>query len=109
VDEHSTSSPVFAVVQDVAASWADYGQVRRALDGQRVPGLILHAAGPTDEGYRTIEVWDSEESWRSFCAERLRGAYDGLATPPLVRELEVRDLVPPPASTASEEERCAAG
>src|SRR5262245_15482416 len=103
VDEQPTTRTVFAVVQDVAASWADYGQLRRALDGSRVPGLILHAAGPTDEGYRTIEVWDSQEAWRTFCAERLGGAFDDLATPPLVRELEVRDLVPPDAGTGEEE------
>ena len=29
-------------------------------------GLILHAAGRTDEGVRIIEVWESEEAWHRF-------------------------------------------
>ena len=30
----------------------------------RPGGLILHLAGPTDEGFRIIEVWESEAAWR---------------------------------------------
>ncbi len=83
----------FAVVQDVAASWEHYRLVKLALQEPGVPGLILHAAGPTDEGFRTIDVWDSEGAWRRFCRERLSGAFDDLPLRPLVRELHVRDLV----------------
>ena len=29
-------------------------------------GLLLHVAGPTEEGFRIIEVWESEAAWRRF-------------------------------------------
>jgi len=31
--------------------------------------LILHAAGPTDEGFRIVGVWESEDAWRTFAAQ----------------------------------------
>lgn len=55
----------YALVEDVPASWEWYEVFARAL-GQRPSGLLLHVAGPTDEGFRIIEVWESEESWRSY-------------------------------------------
>ena len=29
-------------------------------------GLILHASGPTESGWRVVDVWESEEAFRSF-------------------------------------------
>lgn len=68
----------YVVVEDVAASWERYEPFAEAL----VPapaGLVVHAAGPTDEGFRIVEVWESEEAWRRF-AERL-GRGDGSTRP----------------------------
>jgi hypothetical protein len=57
----------YAVVQDIPASWADYEVV--AGIGEPLPdGLILHVAGPTDEGFRTIEVWESREACERYYA-----------------------------------------
>lgn len=61
----------YAIVEDVAASWEAYGPLGAALEGSTPAGLILHAAGPTDEGFRIIEVWESEEAWLAFAADRL--------------------------------------
>ena len=36
-------------------------------------GLVVHAAGPTDEGFRIVALWESEEAWQRF-AERVRSA-----------------------------------
>ena len=58
----------FAFVQDVAASWHRYESYAAAI-ACRPPGLILHVAGPTDEGFRIIDVWESEASWERFRAE----------------------------------------
>jgi hypothetical protein len=59
------SAVAYAVVEDVPASWADYEEL--AGIGDAVPdGLILHVAGPTDEGFRTIEIWESREAWSRF-------------------------------------------
>jgi len=55
----------YALVGDVAASWERYDGLVRLLD-VLPPGLLLHVAGPTDEGFRIIEVWESEDAWRSF-------------------------------------------
>jgi hypothetical protein len=60
----------YAFVHDVPASWEQYAPFAEAL-AETPPGLILHVAGPTDEGFRIIDVWESEEAWRRFEAERL--------------------------------------
>lgn len=59
----------YVVVEDVAASWEQYGRFADALEGPGPVGLILHAAGPTDEGFRIVGVWESEEAWRSFATQ----------------------------------------
>ena len=33
---------------------------------------MIHVAGPTDEGFRIIGVWESEAAWERFEAERQR-------------------------------------
>ncbi|MER8184935.1 hypothetical protein [Kitasatospora sp. NPDC094015] len=48
------------------------GMVRSRADWP-VPGLISHAAGPTDDGWIVVDVWESEEAFRSF-AEQLMPA-----------------------------------
>jgi len=83
----------FAVVYDIAASWQDYHLVREAGPEVPVPGLILHAAGPTQDGFRTIDVWASEEAWQAY-RPRLRHVFDYLAEPPVVREMRVGHLTP---------------
>jgi hypothetical protein len=44
-------------------------------------GLILHVAGPTDEGFRMIDIWKSEQAWDRFQAERLAPAIAALGGP----------------------------
>lgn len=46
-------------ITDIAATWADYAPPR----GSAPAGLIIFAAGPTDEGIRTVEVWTSPADW----------------------------------------------
>lgn len=58
----------YVVVEDVAASWEHYGGYAQVLDGS-APGLIVHAAGPTDEGFRVVGVWESEAAWHRFAAQ----------------------------------------
>ena len=61
----------YAFVQDVASSWEQYEYYAAALVDPAPTGLILHVAGPTDEGFRIIDVWESEEAWQDFQALRL--------------------------------------
>ena len=86
----------YAFVQDVAASWEQYERVAGVL----VPapeGLVLHVAGPTDEGFRIIAVWESEEASQQFRGERLLPAVAALGGPqrpePTFRELRAAHVV----------------
>ena len=58
----------YGVVIDVPASWDTYERVAGEIGTP--PGMIVHAAGPTDEGFRVIDVWQTEETWHTF-TERL--------------------------------------
>ena len=73
----------YVVVEDVAASWEHYRRFAEALAGPIPAGLIVHAAGPTDEGFRIVGVWESEEAWRGFLTDRLGegAAGDGTVAP----------------------------
>ena len=88
-------------MQDVASSWDQYERVTAPLMDPTPAGLILHVAGPTDEGFRTIEIWESETAWRQLGRGWIDSVLDDLQMPPQVRELHVRDLVQP------REARCA--
>ena len=84
----------YALVEDVAASWEQYEPIATALAQYAPPGLIVHAAGPTDEGFRIIEVWESEEAWRRFAAERLIAeSRDAGGVRPIVRTLRPEHMV----------------
>jgi hypothetical protein len=79
----------YAVVRDVAASWEQYPLLAEAIADPLPAELILHLAGPTDEGFRTIEVWETREGWQRWCDERPADTLSrSLAAPPMLRELE---------------------
>ena len=87
----------YAFVQDVAASWEQYGRVAAALVEPAPVGLLLHVAGPTDEGFRTIDIWESEDAWGRFQAERVAPAIAALGGParpePTFRDVRARHVV----------------
>jgi hypothetical protein len=56
----------YVLVEDVAASWERYEELAAPLREGQPAGLILHAAGRTDEGFRIVEIWESEADWRRF-------------------------------------------
>ncbi len=87
-----------AIVTDIAAAWDDY-LAQHAVRGS-VPGLILHLAGPTDDGVRTIDVWASAAA-RHAARDRVSDAFDELAVPPVVRELSVLHLVSSPTLSST--------
>jgi len=69
----------YAFVQDFAATWEQYEHFAAAI-AARPEGLVLHVAGPTDEGFRIIGVWESEAAWERFETERRQE--DTSAPPP---------------------------
>ena len=84
----------YAFVEDIAASWEHYQRFAAALEGPTPEGLILHAAGPTDEGFRIIGVWESEDAWQRFRNDRLDPAAEDVAQiPPTFRALRTRHIV----------------
>ena len=83
----STASSAYVVVHDVAASWHDYERLAGVIDSTATPGLLLHAAGRTEEGFRTIDVWQDRATWRHH-RDRWDAALDAIETPPVVRELD---------------------
>ena len=79
----------YAVVRDIPASWEHYAVLASAFVDPLPEGLILHVAGPTDEGFRTIEIWDAREAWRRWNKDRGQSALlQDLAAPPALRELD---------------------
>lgn len=83
----------YAYVKDVPASWEQYKRVASSLIEPRPTGLILHMAGPTDEGVRIIDLWDSEAAWERYRTERLEPAIAALGGPSRP-EPTFRDLYP---------------
>lgn len=83
----------YAFVEDFAASWERYARFAAALEGLPPRGLILHVAGPTDEGFRVISVWESEEAWARFAAERLGAEPDEAVIAPVFRALRPEHIV----------------
>lgn len=85
----------YALVQDVPASWERYGTVARLFES--VPkGLLIHVAGPTDEGFRIIEVWESEAAWLQFAPNleaALRSVDPDVGSRAIVRDLRGVHLV----------------
>jgi hypothetical protein len=87
----------YAFFQDVASSWEQYPHFAAALVEPAPTGLILHVAGPTDEGFRIIDIWESEEAWEHFRAQRLAPAIAALGGPsrpePTFRDLHPAHVV----------------
>lgn len=71
----------YALVQDVASTWEQYERVAAAQMQPAPAGLILHVAGPTDEGVRIIDIWESQQAWQYFRAQRLAPAIAALGGP----------------------------
>lgn len=82
----------YLIVEDVSASWEQYAHVASVLAGPAPAGLIVHAAGPTDEGFRVVALWESEEAWRHF-ADRVGSANASPASPQVVRALRPEHVV----------------
>ncbi len=91
----------YAYVQDVAEEWENYERLVAVLGDEVPAGLIVHVAGPTDSGFRIIDVWESQAAWERFRNERLRPAVRRLAgdasaaQPPTFRDLRGTHVLRP--------------
>ncbi len=61
-----------------------YDQVARELGDPKQWGVISHIAGPVENGWRVIEVWESEEKLHQFFQnERVQRVFQQAHIPPV--------------------------
>jgi hypothetical protein len=67
---------VCLIFEGPGVTQAQYEQVRKEVaPGDRPPeGAVYHVAGPTENGWCVVEVWESEEALQRFIDEKLRQA-----------------------------------
>ena len=67
--------PILMVHDSPGGTQEQYEQVAARLTGGRGlhslsdwsdGGILSHAAGPTDNGFRVVDVWESEEAFQRF-------------------------------------------
>jgi hypothetical protein len=65
----------YGVLQEMpGVTEKEYLLVERNLGPDRPAGLLAHVAGPSADGWRVINVWADEGSFRRFQSERLMRA-----------------------------------
>ena len=52
------------------AGQEEYDAVMEKL-GPSAPGRLYHVAGPVEEGWKVVDVWETQEAFEEFLAERL--------------------------------------
>ena len=64
-----------AVVFDLpGVTEAQYATVRGMLGSELQEGNLVHVAGPTEGGWRVVEVWESPEAMGAFFQSAAAGA-----------------------------------
>ena len=75
------------IFDGVGVTQAQYDQVRNEVAGDRAPqGALYHVAGPTENGWCVVEVWESEEALQRFVEDKLQQALQkaGISAQPRV-------------------------
>ncbi len=52
------------------AGQAEYDSVMAKL-GPGAAGRLYHIAGPSEDGWRVVDVWETQEAFETFLTERL--------------------------------------
>jgi hypothetical protein len=76
----------YAVIMEFDADWATHLEIDEAVGDAPIEGLMVHAAGPSDAGTRTVDIWASREDSERFFSERIYPALETLGIesgPPL--------------------------
>jgi hypothetical protein len=76
---------------------ADYDQVRRevAPDNAPPPGMLYHAAGPSQRGWRVIEVWESSEVAQRFFEDKVGPALERIGVSGQDTFFDVHNIMQP--------------
>jgi hypothetical protein len=70
------------------------------IDSKPPEGMIFHMAGPIEDGWGVIDLWESRAAFDSFVGERLMPRLHGLGdqgfpSPPDVKEFPVHSFEKP--------------
>jgi hypothetical protein len=91
-----------ALFEDDRFAAADYEAVMVQLGEEPPEGCLVHISGPTESGWRVIEVWDTEDKQRRFQEGRLNPAFEAAGKPrvsPIF--FQVHSILPPPEALSS--------
>jgi hypothetical protein len=76
-----------------------YEQALKAmeLDDEPADGGILHIAGPGLDGWRVVDIWESQEAFERFQAERIApaAAEAGLIGEPRIQIFPIHNIFAP--------------
>lgn len=91
-----------ALYEDDRFAAADYEAVMAQLGEEAPEGCLVHIGGPTESGWRVIEVWDTEDNQRRFQEGRLNPAFDAVGKPRVSPTFfPVHTILPPPEALSS--------
>ena len=81
---------------------ADYEAVVAQVGEEPPEGCLVHIAGPTESGWRVIEVWDTEDNQRRFQEGRLNPGFDAAKKQRVSPTFfPVHTILPPPEALSS--------
>lgn len=64
------------------------------LDDKLPAGALVHSAGPTDSGWRIVDIWESPEAFATFAQEKLGPALQKIGVqPPVPQTWTVQTLL----------------
>jgi hypothetical protein len=64
-----------------------YDATLREVGSELQPGQIFHLAGPMEDGWRVVDVWESQEALDTFWREKLGQAMQNAGMPELQPEV----------------------
>jgi hypothetical protein len=97
--ERSQVMTIAALVDLAGGNQEEYDAVVRELgpagEPAGTPGLLFHSAGPTDDGWRVIDFWESQEALDRFTQEQLMPAMQraGVTRRPNVQVMPIHRYV----------------
>jgi hypothetical protein len=93
----------FAYIQDLPITTEHYDRLMDEMGRDAPDGLIAHVVAKTDGGLRYVDVWETEQHWKTFHVETIEPALDrvyaGMERPGAnemrIEVLDVYDVIRP--------------
>ena len=85
---------IVAIMTVPGMTEAQYRTVRGLLGEALQPGNLVHVAGPVEDGWQVVEVWESPEAMGAFFQSPAAGdAFQAAGIPPVQPVVSVVDTV----------------